>query len=333
MNAVTIYSDFGAQENKICHCFHFFPIYLPWSDGTGCHDLSFWMLSFKPAFLLSFFTLIKRLFSSSSFSAIGVVSPAYLRLLVFLPAILIPACASCIPVFCMMCSASQADSLPPELPGDPQGEGSEKVMNSGRCPPTVFPFTPQKHLVRLRVLAGCRTFSGLSAYKCIAGASPVAPWEGIHLPGPETRLRFLTQEDPNAMEDSAHVTTAGWVCALWARNRDARSPRVLGPGLCCTGSGRSEKPPHRNRRKARSNKEDPMQPKRNSVKPEVWPRSKWVPRSFIQETGPFQDEMKSPLFGDLFWDSPPPQFVNCILHLRLGIRRQVCCDVKGTLFV
>ena len=25
--------NFGAQENKICHCFYFFPIYLPWSDG------------------------------------------------------------------------------------------------------------------------------------------------------------------------------------------------------------------------------------------------------------------------------------------------------------
>ena len=24
-----------------CHCFHCFPIYLLWSDGTGCHDLSF----------------------------------------------------------------------------------------------------------------------------------------------------------------------------------------------------------------------------------------------------------------------------------------------------
>ena len=41
MAAVTICSDFGAQENKVCHCFHCFPIYLPWSDGTGCHDLSF----------------------------------------------------------------------------------------------------------------------------------------------------------------------------------------------------------------------------------------------------------------------------------------------------
>ena len=34
MAAVTICRDFGAQENKICHCFHFFPFYLPWSDET-----------------------------------------------------------------------------------------------------------------------------------------------------------------------------------------------------------------------------------------------------------------------------------------------------------
>ena len=33
-----ICSDFGAHENDVCHCFHYFPIYLPWSDGTGCHD-------------------------------------------------------------------------------------------------------------------------------------------------------------------------------------------------------------------------------------------------------------------------------------------------------
>ena len=39
--AVTICSDFGAPQNKVCHCFHCFPIYLPWSDGTRCHDLSF----------------------------------------------------------------------------------------------------------------------------------------------------------------------------------------------------------------------------------------------------------------------------------------------------
>ena len=31
---ITICSDFGAQENNACHCFHCFPIYLPWSDGV-----------------------------------------------------------------------------------------------------------------------------------------------------------------------------------------------------------------------------------------------------------------------------------------------------------
>ena len=40
MAAVTICSDFETQENKVCHCFHCFPIYLPWNDGTRCHDLS-----------------------------------------------------------------------------------------------------------------------------------------------------------------------------------------------------------------------------------------------------------------------------------------------------
>ena len=32
---------FEAQDNTICHCFHFSSFYLPWSDGTRCHDLSF----------------------------------------------------------------------------------------------------------------------------------------------------------------------------------------------------------------------------------------------------------------------------------------------------
>ena len=64
-----------------------------------CHEVMgpdamifvFWMSSFKPAFSFYSFTFIKRLFNSSSLSAIRVVSSAYLRLLIFLPAILIPA--------------------------------------------------------------------------------------------------------------------------------------------------------------------------------------------------------------------------------------------------
>ena len=63
------------------------------------------MLSFKPVFSLSSFTFIKRFFSSKSLSAIRVVSPAYLKLLIFPPTILIPACASSRPSFHIMYSA------------------------------------------------------------------------------------------------------------------------------------------------------------------------------------------------------------------------------------
>ena len=52
--AVTVCSNSGAQENKICHCFHFFPYYLSWSNGTGCHDLSILNVEFQ----VRFFTLL-----------------------------------------------------------------------------------------------------------------------------------------------------------------------------------------------------------------------------------------------------------------------------------
>jgi len=84
MAAVTICSDFGAQENKICHCFYFFP--------SICHEvmrldsmiLVFQMLSFKPAFSLSSFTLIKKFFSSCFLSGIRVIASVYLSFLIFL---------------------------------------------------------------------------------------------------------------------------------------------------------------------------------------------------------------------------------------------------------
>ena len=76
-----------------------------------------WTLSFKSTFSLSSFTFIKRLFSSSSISAIRVVSSAYLKLLIFLLAVLIPACASSSPEFLMMYSAyklnKQGDNIQP----------------------------------------------------------------------------------------------------------------------------------------------------------------------------------------------------------------------------
>ena len=111
----SICSDFGAPQNKVCHCFHCFLIYLSWSNGIRCHDISFLNVEFYAnffhsplSFSFSFFSLfpsfifIERLFSSSSLSAIRVVLSPYLRLLIFLPAILISACASSSPAFLMM---------------------------------------------------------------------------------------------------------------------------------------------------------------------------------------------------------------------------------------
>ena len=115
MAAVTICSDFGAHKNKVWHCFHCFPTYFHEVMGPNAMIFVFWMLSFKPTFSLSSF--IKRLFSSSSLSAIRVVSSAYMRLLIFLPAILIPACVYSSPAFLMMYSAyklnKQGDNIQP----------------------------------------------------------------------------------------------------------------------------------------------------------------------------------------------------------------------------
>ena len=54
---------------------------------------------------------IKRLFSSSLLSALRVVSSAYMRLLIFLPAILIPACVSPSWAFHMLYSAYKLNNL------------------------------------------------------------------------------------------------------------------------------------------------------------------------------------------------------------------------------
>ena len=85
--------------------------------GPDAMILVFWMLSFKRTLSLSSFTFIKGLFSSSSLSAIRVVSSAYLRLSIFFLAIWIPACASPSPAFLMTYSAyelnKQGDNIQP----------------------------------------------------------------------------------------------------------------------------------------------------------------------------------------------------------------------------
>ena len=57
LSLVTFCSDFGAQQNKVCYCFHFFPIYLPWVDGIECHDLSFLNDEFEVGSFILFFHL------------------------------------------------------------------------------------------------------------------------------------------------------------------------------------------------------------------------------------------------------------------------------------
>ena len=92
MDAITICNDFGAQEEKkVVTVSIFFPSICHEVMGPDAMVLVFWMLSLKPAFSLSSFTFIKRLFSSSLLFSIIVVSSVYLRLLTLLYTILIPA--------------------------------------------------------------------------------------------------------------------------------------------------------------------------------------------------------------------------------------------------
>ena len=111
--------------------------------GPDAMILVFWMLSFKPTFSLSSFTFIKRFFSSSSLSAIRVVSSAYLRLLIFLPAILIPACASSSPAFLMMSSAyklnKQGDNIQSWCSPFP---ASQVPLNLEKAPPFTWLLGP-----------------------------------------------------------------------------------------------------------------------------------------------------------------------------------------------
>ena len=85
--------------------------------GLDAVILVFLNVEFYPSLFTLLFHPHQRLFSSSSLSAIRVIAPAYLRLLVFLPAILIPACDSSSLAFCMIYSIyklnKQGDQIQP----------------------------------------------------------------------------------------------------------------------------------------------------------------------------------------------------------------------------
>ena len=149
MAAVTICSDFGAQENKVCRSFHCFPNYLSWSDGTGCCDLSFfdcWVLS---QLFHSPLSLSSRGSSVPLRSATRVVSSAYLKLLIFLPAILIPAYASSSPEFLMMYCRSPLMARTWHLRGnDKKVKERKRLILPGLCRKPIKSLTQDLRLSR-----------------------------------------------------------------------------------------------------------------------------------------------------------------------------------------
>ena len=130
--------------------------WMPWSSSTEC--------CFKPAFSLSSFTFIKRHFSYSLISGIRVVSSAYLRWLIFLPAILITACASSSPAFLMMFSAyklnKQGDNIQPWRTPFP-------IWNQSVVPCPVLTVVPDLHIGFSRGRSGDVVFPSLSEFSTV----------------------------------------------------------------------------------------------------------------------------------------------------------------------
>ena len=105
MAAITICTDFGAQKIKSDTVTTVSPSICYEFMGTDSMIFVFWMSKFKTTFSLPSFTFIKRLFCSSLLSVIWMVTSTFLRLLIFLQEVMIPACASSSPAFLMMYSA------------------------------------------------------------------------------------------------------------------------------------------------------------------------------------------------------------------------------------
>ena len=147
MAALNICSDFGARKLRVCQCFHCLPIYLPWNDGTRWHDLRFLNMTIKLTF--SLYSSIKRHFSSL-LSSISVVSSTYLRLLIFLLAILIPACTSSSMAFLLMYTAyelnKQGDNI--QLWHTPFPTWNQSIVP---CPVLTVTYWPAYRFLRRQV--------------------------------------------------------------------------------------------------------------------------------------------------------------------------------------
>ena len=205
--------------------------------GPDAMILVFWMLSFKPTFSLSSFPFIKRLFSSSSLSVkththnIMVVSSAYLRLLIFLLAILIPAYASSSLAFLMMCSAyklnKQGDNIQPWC--TPLPIWNQSVVP---CPVLTVAFWPVYRFLKIiQVLLNNKTrysyiylllkiFIWLhlvcimwQSFSC--GMWDLVPWPGTELRHPAWRAQSLSHWTNRGVLYISLLICIYWVPHLW----------------------------------------------------------------------------------------------------------------------
>ena len=153
----------------------------------------FWMLSFKPTFSLSSFTFIKRLLSSSSLSAIRVVSSAYLRLLIVLSAILIPACASSSPALYSASTLNkQGDNIQPWCTPFP-------IWNQSVVPCPVQLLVPDLHIGFSGGRLGGMVFPSLSEFSTVYCEWP-QDWK--------KSVSILIPKKGNAKECSNYCTIA-----------------------------------------------------------------------------------------------------------------------------
>ena len=166
--------------------------------GLDAMILVFGMLSFKPAFSLSSLILIKKLFSSSLFSSIRVVSSAYLRLLTFLLAILIhPAYDPSSLVFHMMYTAAAAaaaaksiqscPTLCDRIDGSPPGSAVPGILQTRTLEWVAISFSNSwKWKVKVKSLSCIQLFTTpwIAAYQAppSMGFSRQECWSGVPLP-------------------------------------------------------------------------------------------------------------------------------------------------------
>ena len=123
------------------------------------------MFSFKPAFPLSSFTLIKRLFSSSLISAIRVVSSAYLRLM-FLPAILIPLSFHYLLEFAQTHVHAVSDTIQPsDSLSSPSPPAFNLSQHQGRSSESALPIRWPKYWSFSFSISPSNEYSGLISFR------------------------------------------------------------------------------------------------------------------------------------------------------------------------